>query len=70
MSKTKFVYLNDNKVLTIFILDDKDIKHAAFIAGIKSNAKLFEINPNIPAGLGWKYDGENCVAPDGTIWKA
>lgn len=69
MTKAKFVHLNNNKVLTLFILDDKNIKQAALIAGLRSGAKLFEIDPSIPADLGWKYDGKNFIDSNGTLWK-
>lgn len=69
MAKTKFVYLKNNKVLTILIFDDKNIKEEALIAGFRSGAKVLEIDPSIPATLGWKYDGQNFISPEGKIWK-
>jgi hypothetical protein len=70
MSKVKFVHLKNNVILVIYIFDDKNIKQEALIAGLRSGARLFEIDSNVPATIGWKYDGVNCISPDGVLWKA
>lgn len=66
MSTKKLVYLDKNNIVIFpFVFNDEDPIHQRLLAATGSEHFYLEVDNNIQADFGWKYDGKNLVDPLG-----
>lgn len=59
----KFNFLNDG-VVNLFMDFPDAPSHARFVACLRSNPTIIEVEPSNPVRAGWTYDGTNFNAPE------
>jgi len=56
MANRKFAMIdNNNVVVAVMTLDDKDTVKQGTIAGLLSEPECFEVSPSSRVAMGWKY---------------
>jgi hypothetical protein len=66
----KFVLVSEGKAFLVFNLDESNLEHQALSAGFISDPTFMEIEPEIPAFIGWSYNGVDFIKPDGEVYGA
>ena len=68
MPNRKIAMINNNNVVSqIIVFDETDIAEQGVIAGMLSEPKCFEINPNSEATMGWTYVNGIAYPPQETL---
>lgn len=66
--ENKYVFINNSNnsvIFSAYLQEGSDPILDALIAAFNSNFKMVETDQDSPVNLGWTYDGEKYISPDG-----
>ena len=63
ISTKTFAFVVDGDVVATFHIPNSALNYERLWAGLSSNPTVVESTDNPTVQFGWKYDGENFIAP-------